>query len=216
MRLNPDMNILQHVQKDDLKPLRKSIINLVLGTDMSNHYDEMGLFKVHFIDNPQPTCNEDTSKILFSILLHTADVSNPTRPKEVAIHWAEAFAEEQFLLGDKRKALGLPLGPFMDRKSPNVPKTQTGFIQFIVKPLFELVNSVVDLHEALTNIDNNFKYWSGLDGTKYKMQYMRESRINNLVIEEAEEEEFNTPQGSDVNAKRINVEEVYFIYIHYL
>lgn len=211
MKINPDMNIFKHVPKDEMKGLRKSIIHLVLATDMSNHYDEMGLFKVHFIDNPQPTCNEDTSKILYSILLHSADVSNPTRPKDVAIHWAEAFAEEQFILGERRKHLGLPLGPFMDRQTPNIPKTQTGFIQFIVKPLFELVNSVVDLHEALANIDNNFKYWSGIDGTKYKMQYINENNVKSpSIIDENEEdcEENVTPQG-DVNAKVITVEGVY-------
>lgn len=203
---NPQYNIFRNIEKDDLKTLRKLIISLVLSTDMSTHYDEMTVFKLHFIDNAQPACNDESIRILYSILLHSADVSNPTRPKEVAIQWAEAFAVEQLLLGDKRKNLGLPLGPFMDRNAPNapnVPKTQIGFITYIVKPLFELINTVVDLHEAIQNIDINLSYWNSIEGQTYKMEYSDEdTSIKSFKTG------LDKPVPDPIITKVINVEEV--------
>lgn len=47
--------------------------------------------------------------------------------------------------GDLEKAAGLPITKFFDRKAPNVPKCQIGFINFIVSPLFNVVAELMDI-----------------------------------------------------------------------
>merc|ERR1712113_402298 len=47
------------------------------------------------------------------------------------------MGEEWFQQGDKEKSLGLAISPMMDRTKPNIPRGQVGFIDYIVKPLFE-------------------------------------------------------------------------------
>ena len=39
--------------------------------------------------------------------------------------------------GDREMALGLPVGPIHDRRKTSIPKSQTGFIDFITLPLWE-------------------------------------------------------------------------------
>lgn len=42
------------------------------------------------------------------------------------------------LQGDAEKNVGMPISAFMDRTTPNVPKCQSGFIQFIAMPTYLL------------------------------------------------------------------------------
>ena len=41
-----------------------------------------------------------------------------------------------FRQGDREKALGLPVSALMDRSKPGVTKSQPGFFQVVVLPLF--------------------------------------------------------------------------------
>lgn len=51
--------------------------------------------------------------------------------------------EEFFRQGDKEKELGLPVGGLHDRDTTNIPKSQMGFIDFIVLPLWETWDTLV-------------------------------------------------------------------------
>ena len=53
---------------------------------------------------------------------------------------------QEFLAqGDLEAKLQLPVTPFMDRRTANVPKQQLGFYNFVVKPMFEALDLLVSM-----------------------------------------------------------------------
>ena len=59
---------------------------------------------------------------LLKLLVHAADIGNPTRPFEIAKLWSENITKEFFGQGDKEKALGLDVTFLCDRKTTNFAK----------------------------------------------------------------------------------------------
>ena len=58
-----------------------------------------------------------------------------------------------YFQSDREKSEGLPVAPFMDRDKVSKPTAQTGFIKFVLIPLFELLNKVlVNLHKVLVSL----------------------------------------------------------------
>ena len=52
--------------------------------------------------------------------------------------WVHCLEEEFFRQGDQEKAAGLPISPLFDRDKPGVTKSQTGFFDVVVFPLFQV------------------------------------------------------------------------------
>jgi len=55
----------------------------------------------------------DDRKLLCSVILHAADLSNPTRRFSQAFEWAERLGDEFQYQVDLEQSLGLPVAPFM-------------------------------------------------------------------------------------------------------
>uniref|UniRef100_A0A668V6P3 PDEase domain-containing protein n=1 Tax=Oreochromis aureus TaxID=47969 RepID=A0A668V6P3_OREAU len=114
-----ESNIFRNLSMDQYKRIREGIIKCILATDMSRH-------------------NEST---LMTILIKVSDISNEARPMEVAEPWLDCLLQEFFNQSDVEKLEGLPVTPFMDRDKVTKPSSQTGFIRFVLLPLFiELAN----------------------------------------------------------------------------
>ena len=93
--------------------------------------------------------------------LHCADVSNPAKTFSVYEKWAKLVMAEFYDQGDQERERGLPISPFYDRNNKQVSKCQVGFIQFIVRPLYqaftELCHSLQN--EIFNNLNKNQKEW---------------------------------------------------------
>ncbi|MCJ8732478.1 hypothetical protein PDJAM_G00211800 [Pangasius djambal] len=75
------------------------------------------------------------------IMIKVSDISNEARPMDVAEPWLDCLLQEFFNQSDMEKLEGLPVTPFMDRDKVTKPSSQTGFIRFVLFPLFiELAN----------------------------------------------------------------------------
>eukprot|EP00581_Thalassiosira_minuscula_P012286 CAMPEP_0183718610 /NCGR_PEP_ID=MMETSP0737-20130205/11823_1 /TAXON_ID=385413 /ORGANISM="Thalassiosira miniscula, Strain CCMP1093" /LENGTH=1076 /DNA_ID=CAMNT_0025948201 /DNA_START=113 /DNA_END=3343 /DNA_ORIENTATION=+ len=94
-------------------------------------------------------------------LLHMADISNPTKPHDVSVEWANCVYDEFFLQGDKEAAEDMPISPLCDRSKTNRPEAQVGFMTFVIKPAFELLSRCLPGVEnvVLTQLDKNLDYW---------------------------------------------------------
>jgi hypothetical protein len=105
-------------------------------------------------------CGELSSKILI-FLLHSADISNPTKPQTMAVRWAENALTEFFAQGDKEKELALPVSPLCDKETTKTADSQIGFLQFVVQPTFVLLGDIIPRvkNEILPIIDQNLEYW---------------------------------------------------------
>nr|XP_046167810.1 calcium/calmodulin-dependent 3',5'-cyclic nucleotide phosphodiesterase 1B-like isoform X2 [Oncorhynchus gorbuscha] len=121
------------------KELRALVIEMVLATDMSSHLVQVkaikGCLQQHEgIDKPKA----------LSLLLHTADISHPSKPWGLHSRWTKALMEEFFRQGDREAELGLPFSPLCDRNSTLVAESQIGFIDFIVDPTFSLLTDMAE------------------------------------------------------------------------
>ncbi|KAM8913720.1 dual specificity calcium/calmodulin-dependent 3',5'-cyclic nucleotide phosphodiesterase 1B-like isoform 3-T3 [Spinachia spinachia] len=121
------------------KELRSLVIEMVLSTDMSSHLLQVKGMK---------SCLQQQERIdkpkALSLLLHTADISHPSKPWALHSRWTTALMEEFFRQGDREAELGLPFSPLCDRKSTLVAESQIGFIDFIVYPTFSLLTDMAE------------------------------------------------------------------------
>ncbi|XP_051478853.1 dual specificity calcium/calmodulin-dependent 3',5'-cyclic nucleotide phosphodiesterase 1A isoform X2 [Apus apus] len=134
-----EMNILGNLTKDDWRELRSLVIEMVLSTDMSGHFQQIKTMR-HTL---QQTEGVDKAKAM-SLILHAADISHPAKTWELHYRWTMALMEEFFRQGDKEAALGLQFSPLCDRKSTLVAQSQIGFIDFIVEPTFSLLTDSME------------------------------------------------------------------------
>ena len=108
------------------------------------------------------------SKILrMQLSMKCGDVSHPSRHIDVHLEWSRRISEEFYLQGDRERIRGMQVSPLCDRDVPasSYPQGQIGFINFVSKPVFVLLSSVLisvssdDDKPWLRNLESNLKYW---------------------------------------------------------
>uniref|UniRef100_A0A1B0DP25 Phosphodiesterase n=1 Tax=Phlebotomus papatasi TaxID=29031 RepID=A0A1B0DP25_PHLPP len=115
-----ECNVLQNLTRDEFRELRSLIIDMVLATDMSFHFQQ--------IKNMRN-------------LLTLGD------PQKWNIHhrWTMLLLEEFFRQGDLERELGLDFSPLCDRKTTLVAESQIGFIEFIVEPSMAVCADMLEI-----------------------------------------------------------------------
>eukprot|EP01138_Halocafeteria_seosinensis_P005324 gb/GECG01005443.1/.p1 GENE.gb/GECG01005443.1/~~gb/GECG01005443.1/.p1 ORF type:complete len:746 (+),score=71.57 gb/GECG01005443.1/:1-2238(+) len=106
--------------------------------------------------------DESGQELVMQIMLHAADVSNPTKPWDIYLQWVDWLLTEYYRQGDMERERGLEVTPMLDREHPiPLPKFQMGFLKAIVFPLFEELGRVptVDVSEPLNYLQNNMDEW---------------------------------------------------------
>uniref|UniRef100_A0A3Q4HJJ9 Calcium/calmodulin-dependent 3',5'-cyclic nucleotide phosphodiesterase 1C-like n=1 Tax=Neolamprologus brichardi TaxID=32507 RepID=A0A3Q4HJJ9_NEOBR len=136
---NEEMNILSNLSKEEWRELRALVVDMVLATDMSCHFQQIKAMK-SFLQQSEAI---DKPKAL-SLLLHTADISHPAKCWDLHHRWTTSLLEEFFRQGDREAELGLPFSPLCDRKSTMVAQSQIGFIDFIVEPTFTVLTEMIE------------------------------------------------------------------------
>ncbi|KAG8442727.1 hypothetical protein GDO86_011504 [Hymenochirus boettgeri] len=164
-----EMNILYNLSKDDWREFRTLVIEMVLATDMSCHFQQIKAMK-NALQQPEGI---DKPKAL-SLLLHTADISHPAKNWDLHHRWTMSLLEEFFRQGDKEAELGLPFSPLCDRNSTMVAQSQIGFIDFIVEPTFTVLTDMTE-KIVVPLIDEASR--SGLTG-------FRRSSLNSITTSE--------------------------------
>ncbi|GFU24297.1 hypothetical protein NPIL_441382 [Nephila pilipes] len=142
-----DCNILAHLSKEEYKEFRSLVIDMVLATDMSSHFQQIK--SVKSLIGGHGDFNIDKSKAL-SLVLHCCDISHPSKIWDLHHKWTLLLMEEFFLQGDKEKALGLPYSPLCDRNTTLIAESQIGFIDFIVAPSLEVFGDMLEKIENKT------------------------------------------------------------------
>uniref|UniRef100_A0AAQ5XEF6 Phosphodiesterase n=1 Tax=Amphiprion ocellaris TaxID=80972 RepID=A0AAQ5XEF6_AMPOC len=171
-------NIFKNIERNEYRTLRQAIIDMVLATEMTKHFEHVNKF-VNSINKPLAAVEENgesVKSILTSpenrilvkrMLIKCADISNPCRPLELCIEWAGRISEEYFAQTDEEKRQGLPVVmPVFDRNTCSIPKSQISFIDYFITDMFDAWDAFADLPNLMQHLDNNFKYWKGLDERK--------------------------------------------------
>ncbi|XP_017851651.1 cAMP-specific 3',5'-cyclic phosphodiesterase isoform X7 [Drosophila busckii] len=167
---NVGCDIFCNMQKKQRQTLRKMVIDIVLSTDMSKHMSLLADLKtmvetkkvagsgVLLLDN-----YTDRIQVLEN-LVHCADLSNPTKPLPLYKRWVALLMEEFFLQGDKERESGMDISPMCDRHNATIEKSQVGFIDYIVHPLWETWADLVhpDAQDILDTLEENRDYYQSM------------------------------------------------------
>ena len=165
-------NILEGLTGDEFKVARKTIIDLVLATDLSQgplilkeweskKNEETGEYMIDLDGNAEDRL------LVMKMLLKAADVSNPAKSLGVYRDWTDAIMTEFYAQGKEENDLGMNITsmPQCDRSKPALAAGQLGFITFVVKPIFKfLVEYFPSLDQTVTNLDSNTDFWKACKG----------------------------------------------------
>uniref|UniRef100_A0AAX7ULT5 Phosphodiesterase n=1 Tax=Astatotilapia calliptera TaxID=8154 RepID=A0AAX7ULT5_ASTCA len=156
-------DIFQNLTKRQRQSLRKLVIDMVLATDMSKHMSLLADLKT-MVETKKVTSSgvlmldhyTDRIQVLRN-MVHCADLSNPTKPLAVYRQWTERIMQEFFRQGDKERERGMEISPMCDKHTASVEKSQVGFIDYIVHPLWETWGDLVhpDAQEILDTLEDN-------------------------------------------------------------
>uniref|UniRef100_A0A7R9Z267 PDEase domain-containing protein n=1 Tax=Chlamydomonas euryale TaxID=1486919 RepID=A0A7R9Z267_9CHLO len=131
-RTTPGCDVLALLSPGDQKQVRKLVVEAVMATDMAIHFDLLKTFNMQLAS--QPDLNQWTDRVLlYQMVVHLADIANPSRPFHLARAWAERVISEFCSQGDQEAAIGLPVTPFCNRDTINMPKAQQGFIDVFLR-----------------------------------------------------------------------------------
>merc|ERR1711971_988466 len=148
-----DCNIFANMQKTDFRDFRNLIIDMVLHTDMSQHFSQLKAMKTMIQQNSGES-SFDKTKVL-CLMLHSCDVSHPAKRWGLHHRWTARCMEEFFVQGDREKELGLEYSPLCDRHNTMVPQLQIGFIDYIVSPTLTVIGDSLDLILGTLDIPPN-------------------------------------------------------------
>lgn len=127
---------------------------LIMATDMSKHSEQVKgldhlklksingkLKKYCYFENSNLNSDQPiqvlSKDILLKVIIHLADLSNPTKDFSEAYTWAVKVCQEFFEQGDMEKInFGKTTDP-LDREKTKIEKCQVGFITFCVLPMVE-------------------------------------------------------------------------------
>ncbi|KAK0138453.1 High affinity cGMP-specific 3',5'-cyclic phosphodiesterase 9A [Merluccius polli] len=159
----PECNILKSLTSNQYKHIRAGMIKCILATDMARHNEILNKFKVTLPVFDFKT--KDHKEGLMKIMVKVSDISNEARPMAVAEPWLDCLLQEFFNQSDTEKLKGLPVTPFMDRDKVSKPSSQTGFIRFVLLPLFTELTKLFPCLEQhiLEPVRKALDYYSDLE-----------------------------------------------------
>ncbi|XP_043947613.1 high affinity cAMP-specific and IBMX-insensitive 3',5'-cyclic phosphodiesterase 8 isoform X2 [Drosophila biarmipes] len=162
------INIFKNLDKETYKSARSTIIDMILATEMTRHFEHLAKFvSVFGGEEPRehnPQTDEETSILMRRMLIKVADVSNPARPIQFCIEWARRIAEEYFMQTDEEKQRHLPIVmPMFDRATCSIPKSQIGFIEYIIQDMMHAWESFIDMPQLITYMQMNYSQWKKYD-----------------------------------------------------
>jgi len=162
MRYN-NSDVLGELPPSNYKDVKKTIVNCILATDMSVHFELIDLVKKKVASGWDL---QDSNDIFFfcRIILHASDLSNPVRPFHLAKLWAGRICAEFNNQVELEKKLDLPVLGFMitpDEKT--LCKNEIGFASFVVAPMWRNLELLFpDFAHLVVQLNNNLDQWKGL------------------------------------------------------
>ena len=155
------------------------MIECILATDMSNHFKVFSTLKSKVVQAQKVNGNGesilktiisasnnntiekfDIQQDIMNYLIHTADISNPSKDFAIYKTWANLCMDEFFHQGDLEKTEHLTIAYLCDRETVNISKAQIGFMNGIVNPLFFLLVEILpELRYFSLNLEKNLLEW---------------------------------------------------------
>jgi hypothetical protein len=158
-----EVDIFENMMPEDFTICRKLMVETVQGTDMSKHFKNIADVKKEIATiGKDSQLKDDTSWEILHFMMHAADISNGAKPKDISVQWTDRCLEEFFKQGDTEKQMGLPVSPLCDRHTVDRRESQSGFIEFIVKPTFEILAEIFPEigYKIVPILEKNLYFWN--------------------------------------------------------
>lgn len=159
----PGNDLWEHLTPDQYRFLRRTVIQIVLATDMAGHSDLLQAFNANLklLGPDIESWGADQRNLALRMCVHCADIANPAKPLPLALQWTQRVVTEFFNQGDAERKRGMPVSALCDREKVEVPKSQLAFLTYVVKPTFESLKGLapVTAGYALDNIDIAVQHW---------------------------------------------------------
>ena len=168
-------NILEKLNKQNYKSIRKRMISQILATDMANHGEVVSLIRAKIKSSEEEGQNRfillsgnekskfDEQQMLLNYLIHAADLGHNCKKFEISLQWVELLCEEFWKQGDMEKSKEIPVSFLCDRDKIDVPSSQVGFLRAFILTTFDCLASMFPtLKYTMDNANNNIKEWQKL------------------------------------------------------
>lgn len=135
-------SMVQMISKHDRGVARKQIIEYILATDMSEHFEVVSKLRVK-VDSPEFSISkvEEDAKFLSRMCIKAGDIGHSALPWDLHERWSILCTREFYEQGDEERNQGFQVTPLFDRGNVNdIGKSQKGFLEFVCLPLFEALS----------------------------------------------------------------------------
>ncbi|XP_047502380.1 uncharacterized protein LOC125047879 isoform X5 [Penaeus chinensis] len=157
-----ESGLLDDWDPDDVATLQDMIRSLILATDITRQQEFLSRFRRYLDASSLDMKNADHRHFSLQIALKCADICNPCRPWDVSQKWSHKICDEFYRQGDYERQLNLPVTPLCDRSVMSVAKIQTGFIKYVVSPLFDAWDRWLSTGlsaSMVSNMNENLGHW---------------------------------------------------------
>ena len=167
--LKSDSNLVADLTKPNYMAFRKVVIALILATDLQKHMAKQAEFKAALEDDTKDLGDADYRLLILEMCLKCADLGHGAKVTDIHMRWTSLITKEFFHQGDLERECKLPISPICDREVVVIPKSQIGFLNFMVLPIFELWEKMIFKimqHEdsmiriCCSQIRGNVQFWS--------------------------------------------------------
>jgi hypothetical protein len=149
---------------EELRKVWTLFIRVILSTDMAKHFELVKRAQTAVDEGSFDLSNEEYRLLGLQLIMKIGDISNVSRPFELADRWCDILNEEFFHQGDLEKQSGIGLtSPLNDRETSNKPKSQIGFYNFICLPLYTVVAKLyTPLQVQVDQVKTNLERWKAI------------------------------------------------------
>lgn len=171
-------NIIHSLSEAETIEFWQMMIKNIYATDMAKHFETIKNVKKLIEDGVFSLNNIEHKRTAISLILKVADISNASRPFEIADKWVDILNKEFFRQGDLEKEKGIGLSsPNNDREHPDKPKSQIGFINFVCLPLYKVVATIIPaLQVNVDGLESNLTVWNELGEKQNKLAQEKQSQ----------------------------------------
>ena len=156
-----ECNLFSELNATEFKNMWTLVIQLILITDMAKHFDFLKQVNATVDEGKLDTSDPAIRLMMMQGILKCGDISNVSRPFELADKWCDVLCEEFFRQGDLEMANGMEYtSPLNDREHLDKPKSQIGFYTFVCLPLYEAVARMFPALQAnVEQVKSNLAVW---------------------------------------------------------
>jgi hypothetical protein len=166
--LNENCNILKCLTKADYQRFRKNMVSAILATDLQLHFDKLNEFRNNL--EKKLDISDDKFRIMaIQMCLKCADIGHGARKLSIHKKWTSLISKEFFRQGELEAQHNIPITPLCDKSACVISKSQVGFLEVLVKPLFKVWeefvqqnnddDSELEVKICLQNIMENIEFW---------------------------------------------------------